>query len=47
VRSAQEVRDLAPVLARPEGPILIDCKINAAVAAPYHTEVLEHARRRH
>lgn len=38
--------DLAPLLAQPEGPILIDCKINADVAAGYHTEVLAHTQAR-
>ena len=46
VRSVQELRDLAPALAQPEGPILIDCKINADVAALYHTEVLAHTQGR-
>ena len=46
VRSVEELRDLAPVLANPQGPILIDCKINADVAAGYHTEVLAHTHKR-
>ena len=35
VRTMEELRALAPLLAKPEGPILIDCKINAAIAAPF------------
>ena len=38
VRTVDELRALAPLLAKPEGPILIDCKINAAVAAGFLTE---------
>jgi acetolactate synthase I/II/III large subunit len=46
VRSVLELRDLAPLLAQPDGPILIDSKINADVAAGYHTEVLAHTQSR-
>lgn len=35
VRTMDQLQALAPMLARPEGPILIDCKINGAVAAPF------------
>lgn len=35
VRTMEELRALTPLLAKPEGPILIDCKINAAIAAPF------------
>ena len=35
VRTMEELRALAPLLAKPDGPILIDCKINAAIAAPF------------
>jgi thiamine pyrophosphate-dependent acetolactate synthase large subunit-like protein len=38
VRTVDELRALAPLLAKPEGPILIDCKINGAVAAGFLTE---------
>ena len=46
VRTLEELRKLAPMLLNPEGPILLDCKINAAVAAGYHTETFEHERRK-
>ena len=46
VRTLDELRKLAPVLKNPQGPILLDCKINASVAAGYHTETLEHERRK-
>jgi acetolactate synthase I/II/III large subunit len=45
VRTLEELRALAPLLRRPDGPILLDCKINAAVAAGYHTETFEHERK--
>jgi len=41
VRSLDQLRQLAPVLANPDGPILLDCKINADVAAPFMNEFAE------
>ena len=38
VHSLDELRALAPTLAKPEGPILIDCKINSAIIAPFISE---------
>lgn len=38
VRTLEELRALAPLLAAPEGPVLIDCKINAAIAAGFLLE---------
>lgn len=38
VRTLDELRRLAPLLAEPDGPILLDCKINASVAAPFMNE---------
>ena len=38
IRSMQDLEAIAPVLARPEGPILLDCKINAAIPAPFLAE---------
>ena len=38
VRSIADLRNLADLLKTPEGPILIDCKINPAVAAPFMGE---------
>ena len=37
IRTLDELRALAPVLGRPEGPILVDCKVNADIAAPSWT----------
>jgi len=45
IRKLDDLRALAPVLAKPEGPILLDCKINAAIAAPFMSEFVEHERR--
>ena len=36
----------APMLHKPDGPLLIDCKINASVAAPFILEAVEHERRK-
>lgn len=38
VRTLEELRALAPLLAKPEGQILIDCKINGAVPAGFLAE---------
>ena len=38
VRTMDELQALAPMLAKPDGPILIDCKINGAIAAPFHND---------
>jgi acetolactate synthase-1/2/3 large subunit len=39
IRSLDQLEALAPLLANPEGPIFLDCKINADVAAPFMSEV--------
>lgn len=44
-RTLSELRALAPMLSNPQGPILIDCKINAAVAAPFMLETADHEKR--
>ncbi len=38
VRTLDELRALAPLLANPEGPVFLDCKINSAVMAPFLLE---------
>lgn len=45
IRTLDDLRALAPVLARPEGPVFLDCKINAAVAAPFMGELAEYEKR--
>lgn len=43
VRTVADLRALAPLLADPQGPILLDCKINASVMASFLVEGLAHA----
>jgi thiamine pyrophosphate-dependent acetolactate synthase large subunit-like protein len=38
VRTLDELKALAPLLANPDGPVFIDCKVNTAVIAPFITE---------
>lgn len=38
VRTVEELRALGPLLASPDGPVLVDCKINGAVAAGFLEE---------
>ena len=45
VRTLEELAKLAPALKNPQGPILLDCKINASVAAAFLMETVEHERR--
>jgi acetolactate synthase I/II/III large subunit len=40
VRTMEELQALAPMLAAPSGPILIDCKINGAIAAGFLSDGL-------
>ncbi len=40
VRSVADLKKLEPILANPDGPILIDCKINVEVIAPFLTEFI-------
>ena len=41
--------DVSPknILAGPEGPVFLDCKLNAAVAAPFMSEFHEFETRQH
>jgi thiamine pyrophosphate-dependent acetolactate synthase large subunit-like protein len=38
IRNMDDLKQLAPLLANPEGPIFIDAKVNGAVIAPFITE---------
>jgi thiamine pyrophosphate-dependent acetolactate synthase large subunit-like protein len=38
IRTMDDLKTLAPRLAKPDGPMLIDCKINVEVIAPFITE---------
>ena len=41
VRTLDDLQKLAPMLAKPDGPVFLDCKLNAAVAAPFMSEFHE------
>ena len=41
IRTLDELRALGPVLNKPDGPILLDCKVNAEIAAPFMGEFAE------
>lgn len=43
IRSMADLQGVASLLAKPDGPILLDCKINAAVQAPFLSEGPGHA----
>lgn len=46
VRTLDDLQRIAPMLRQPDGPIFIDCKITASVAAPFLLETIEHERRK-
>jgi thiamine pyrophosphate-dependent acetolactate synthase large subunit-like protein len=45
VRTLEELRALAPILEKPEGPVFIECKINASVVAPFLLETASAAKK--
>ena len=47
IRTLDDLKKVAPLLAKPEGPLLLDCKLNAAVAAPFMSEFHEFETRKH
>ena len=47
IRTLDDLQKAAPLLARPDGPVFLDCKLNAAVAAPFMSEFHEFETRRH
>lgn len=47
IRSLEDLRRAAPMLQKPEGPILLDCKINGAVACPVIAEMVALEHRKH
>jgi thiamine pyrophosphate-dependent acetolactate synthase large subunit-like protein len=47
IRTLDELEKAAPLLAKPDGPVFLDCKLNAAVAAPFMSEFHEYETRRH
>jgi len=44
IRTLADLQAIAPVLANPDGPVLLDCKINAAIAAPFMAELAEYEK---
>jgi thiamine pyrophosphate-dependent acetolactate synthase large subunit-like protein len=47
IRTLDDLQRAAEMLARPDGPVFLDCKLNAAVAAPFMSEFHEFETRRH
>jgi thiamine pyrophosphate-dependent acetolactate synthase large subunit-like protein len=47
IRTLDDLAKMAPLLAKPEGPVLLDCKLNASVAAPFMSEFHEFETRKH
>ncbi|HEY6980345.1 thiamine pyrophosphate-binding protein [Reyranella sp.] len=47
IRTLDDLHKAAPMLARPDGPVFLDCKLNAAVAAPFMSEFHEFETRKH
>lgn len=47
IRTLDDLQKIAPLLAKPEGPLFLDCKLNAAVAAPFMSEFHEFETRQH
>jgi len=46
VRTLEELRALAPMLRDPQGPVFLECKINASIAAPHMLEIFEYETRK-
>jgi acetolactate synthase I/II/III large subunit len=47
IRTLDELASLSPLLSNPDGPIFLDCKINADVAAPFMSEIVAAETRKH
>ena len=47
IRTLDDLKKVAPLLAKPDGPVFLDCKLNAAVAAPFMSEFHEFETRQH
>ena len=44
IRSIDDLRRSTRLLQKPDGPVLLDCKINASVVAPFLAEVVKHQK---
>jgi acetolactate synthase I/II/III large subunit len=47
IRTLDDLQKVASLLAKPDGPIFLDCKLNADVAAPFMSEFHEFETRHH
>ena len=47
IRTLDDLRGWRRSCAKPEGPIFLDCKINADVAAPFMSELVEYEKQHH
>ena len=47
VRTPEDLSALGSLLAAPDGPVFLDCKINADVAAPFMSEVAAYEAKQH
>jgi thiamine pyrophosphate-dependent acetolactate synthase large subunit-like protein len=47
IRTLEDLEKARPLLEKPEGPVFLDCKLNAAIAAPFMSEVHEFEMRQH
>jgi acetolactate synthase I/II/III large subunit len=47
IRTLDELQQQASLLAKPDGPLFLDCKLNAAIAAPFMSEFHEYETRHH
>ncbi|MBN9486850.1 MAG: thiamine pyrophosphate-binding protein [Alphaproteobacteria bacterium] len=47
IRTLDDLQKAAAMLAKPDGPVFLDCKLNAAVAAPFMSEFHEFETRQH
>ncbi len=47
IRTLDDLQKAASMIAKPDGPVFLDCKLNAAVAAPVMSEFHEFETRKH
>jgi thiamine pyrophosphate-dependent acetolactate synthase large subunit-like protein len=47
IRTLDDLQKAASMVANPDGPVFLDCKLNAAVAAPFMSEFHEFETRKH
>lgn len=47
IRTLDDLKKIAPLLKKPDGPLFLDCKLNAAIAAPFMSEFHEFETRQH